>query len=287
MSRIKITTDSTADIPAALQRELDISILPLHLIIEGREYLDGHDITPQKFYGILKRSEILPTTSQATPMQYIELFEEVWRSGYTDQIHTCLNSKASATWYNAIQARELFYEEYPEARGKFSIHIIDSQNYTMAYGWGVVEGARLAQKGGTVKEVIACIQGWVRRMRPIYVPLNLRVVRKSGRVSPVAAFVGDALGLKPVITFIEGEPRIVAKIRGAGRVVKGLLDIVCRDRRPDTPYLLVSGTSPEHSAKLRETCSEILGRSPEMEYPVGCVIALNSGTEGVGIVYCT
>ncbi len=287
MSRIKVTTDSTADIPKALQEELDIGVLPLRLIIEGREYLDGRDIAPQEFYEIINQAEVLPTTSQVTPVQYLEFFEEIWRAGYTAQVHTCLNSKASATFHNAIQARELFYEAYPEAKKDFEIHIIDSKNYTMAYGWGVTEGARLAQKGGAVAEIVACIQHWVRKMRAIYVPLNLRIVRKSGRVSPVAAFVGDALGLKPVITFIEGEAKIISKIRGAGRVVRNLLEIVCRDRKPGSPYLLVRGTSPEMSAQLQDACKEMMDRPPEMEYPVGCVIALNSGTQGVGIIYST
>ena len=65
------------------------------------------------------------------------------RQGYTDLIHTSINSKGSATYQNAIQAREEFYEDHPQTKESFHIHIIDSRNYTMSYGWAVVEGAKM------------------------------------------------------------------------------------------------------------------------------------------------
>ena len=114
--KIKISTDSTSDISLALGRELDISILPIMLISEDGELRDGVDITPEEFYPILAATEKLPTSSAVTPYLYTQLYEETYRAGYTDQIHVTINSKGSGTHQNAVLARDMFYQEHPEAK---------------------------------------------------------------------------------------------------------------------------------------------------------------------------
>lgn len=116
MSKIKIATDSTADIPKSFCEQLNISVLPLTVLAEGKEYRDGIDITPQEFYQIIDSSKTLPVSSQVASYLYTELFEATWESGYTDLIHVTLNSKGSGTYQAAILTRDLFYEEHPEAK---------------------------------------------------------------------------------------------------------------------------------------------------------------------------
>ena len=126
MQKIRISTDSTADIPRELREELNIQVVPLTIINGEEQYRDGYDLTPQEFYEILDKSAVLPSSSQATPVQFMELYEESWKQGYTHLIHTSINSKGSATFQSAVQAKSFFFEEHPEAEDSFRITLIDS-----------------------------------------------------------------------------------------------------------------------------------------------------------------
>ena len=287
MTKIKISTDSTADIPQSFCEELNISVLPLTVVADEKEYRDGVDITPQEFYRIIDASKKLPVSSQVASVLYTELFKGTWKAGYTDLIQVTINSKGSGTYQAAVLSRDLFYEEHPEAREQLSIHIIDSQTYSMAYGIGVIEGAQLVRQGASVAEVIAHIEEWLAHTRPLFVPLNLRCVKKSGRISPAAAFAGDAIGLKPLITFEEGEARIIGKVRGERKAIAALVEQCRKERRPGTNYALVYGSNQEAFSALKEACAQVMDRPPIAEYPVGCVIAINTGPDMLGILYRT
>ena len=287
MTKIKISTDSTADIPQSFCEELNISGLPLTVVADEKEYRDGVDITPQEFYRIIDASKKLPVSSQVASVLYTELFKETWKAGYTDLIQVTINSKGSGTYQAAVLSRNLFYEEHPEAKEQLSIHIIDSQTYSMAYGIGVIEGAQLVRQGASVAEVIAHIEEWLAHTRPLFVPLNLRCVKKSGRISPAAAFAGDAIGLKPLITFEEGEARIIGKVRGERKAIAALVEQCQKERRPGTNYALVYGSNQEAFGALKEACAQVMDLPPIAEYPVGCVIAINTGPDMIGILYRT
>lgn len=283
MRKIKISTDSTSDIPASFRESLNISVLPLTILAEGKEYRDGIDITPEEFYRILDEAAVLPVSSQVSAAEYLALYRQVWEEGYTDLIHVSLNSKGSGTYQAAVMTRDMFLEENPEA--KLHIHIIDSRTYSMAYGMAVVEAARMAQQGAEVEAIIAHIQDWVNCTRPMFVPLTLKCVKKSGRISPAAAFVGDAIGLKPLITFEDGEAKILSKVRGEHKAISALVDICMKERRPGTSYCLVYGKNREALAQLKDACAQVMDQPPMAEYPVGCIIGINTGPDMIGILY--
>lgn len=285
MTRIKFTTDSAADIPAALREEYGIQVLPFPIAVGDREMEDGVGCTPDEFFDLLLSAPQIPTHAQLNPYVFSELFERAWREGYTHLIHTSINSKGSATCGNALQAREEFYQDHPEAKGSFSITVIDSHNYTMSYGWAVAQGARMAAGGAEPQAVIDFIQDWVDHARVLFAPLDLRFAKKSGRISAAAAFVGEALGLKPIMTFTDGESKIVSKVRGEKTVISTLVDLCQKEKAPGSPYLLIRGNNREQSAKLREACLRALGEGPALEYPIGGVIAINAGPNLVGLVY--
>ena len=285
MARIKFTTDSASDISPALREELNIQVLPFPIAMGDRELADGFDFTPQEFYDMLLAAPQIPTHAQLNPYLFTEVFEAAWEEGYTDLIHTSINSKGSATCSNAFQARGDFYRDHPEAKETFRIHIIDSLNYTMGYGWPVVQGARMAAAGAEPQKIVDYIQDWVDHLHVNFAPLDLRFAKKSGRVSAAAAFVGEALGLKPIMTFIDGESKILAKVRGEKAVVAKLAELCKTQRKPGTPYLMIQGSNGEQSEKLLDLCRQELGEEPAMSLCIGGVIAINAGPNLIGVVY--
>lgn len=120
----------------------------------------------------------------------------------------------------------------------------------------------MIQDGANVKETVSHIEEWLAHSRPMFVPLDLKCVKKSGRISPAAAFVGDALGLKPLITFENGEAKIVGKARGEKNALALLLDICMKERKAGSNYAIVYGNNGEAHKKLREMCKKA------MDYPI-------------------
>ena len=285
MARVKFSTDSAADIPAAVREELGIRVLPFPIAMGDREYADGFDFTPQAFYDMLLAAPQIPTHAQLNPYVFTELFEAAWREGCTDLIHTSINSKGSATCSNAFQARGEFYRDHPEAEENFHIYIIDALNYTMGYGWAVVQAAKMAAEGASAREAADFIQDWVDHVQVVFAPLDLRFAKKSGRVSAAAAFVGEALGLKPIMTFTTGESTILSKVRGEKAVAARLAEMCKNERREGTPYLLIQGNNQEQSEKLLEVCRQELGEEPAMSYQIGGVISINAGPNLIGVIY--
>lgn len=282
--RIKIGTDSTADIPQEVRERLDINVLPLSVVHEGREYVECVDIKPEEFYVTLENCEKIPTSSQVTTQAYVDFYEKTFAAGYTDLIQISLNAKGSGTFQSGVVAKDLFFEAHPEAAGKFAIHNVDSETYSMLYGHAVIKAAEMARNGASVEEIIAKVECMVKAVRGVFVPLTLRFVKKSGRVSAAAAFLGDAMGLKPVITFENGESKIISKIRGEKHVVSELCDLCAKERAEGTPYVLIRGNNEKMNEEMREAFVAAFGQ-PEYEYNIGCIIAMNTGPDMVGMVY--
>lgn len=285
MARIKFVTDSGADLPADLRQEFDIQVMPFPIAFPDREIRDGVELTAEEFYKALIQSPTIPTHAQLTPFQFEECYEQAYQNGYTHLIYTAINAKASATFCNALQARESFYEEHPDAREKMGISVIDSGTYTLAYGWSVVQGAKLAAKGASPEEVVACIKDWIAHSRILFVPLDLRFAKKSGRVSAVAAFMGEALGLKPILTFENGESKLLSKVRGEKNVIPAMLELCRKNRKKNSPYILLRTDNPEMSGRLQGACIQEFGQPPELECCVGGVITTNAGPNAIGLLY--
>lgn len=285
MTTIKFVTDSAADIPRALQEELDIQVLPFPIAMGAKELQDGYDFTPEQFYPMLLAAKQIPTHAQLNPFVFSQCFQETFQAGYSCLIYTAINAKGSATYQNALQAREEFYEDYPEAKATFHIHILDSRTYTMGYGWAVLQGARMARDGAGEEEILAYLQDWIDHVRVLFAPLDLRFAKKSGRISAAAAFMGDALGLKPIMTFEEGDSKVLSKVRGEKNVIPALLELCQKTRAPGTPYLVIEGNNREQAARLEEESAKALGAPAEMTYPIGGVIAINAGPNLIGLVY--
>lgn len=281
---IRFVTDSAADIPAGLVKELDIQVLPFHIAMEDRELRDGVDFTAQEFYKALVEAPRIPTHSQHTAFVFTECYEQAWKDGYTDLIYTSVNSKGSATCSNAVQAIELFYEEHPQAKDAIRIRVIDSRSYTMAYGWAVIQGARMAREGRSVEEIAAFMQDWLDHVLVVFAPYDLKFAKKSGRISAAAAFLGDALGLKPIMTFTDGESEILTKVRGERNIIPAILDQCRPVIDPDAPYFCICGSLEHENQRLHQMCLDAFGRESEFDFYIGGVIAINAGPNLVGVV---
>lgn len=281
---ICFVTDSAADIPAELAKELEIQILPFHISMDGKDLRDGVDFTQQEFYQALVSAPKIPTHSQHTAFVFQECYEKAWRAGYTDLIYTAINSKGSSTYQNAVQAVELFYEDFPQAREDMTIRVLDAGTYTMCYGWAVVQGARMAREGKGAAEITAWMEDWLKHVCLAFAPYDLKFAKKSGRISAAAAFVGDALGLKPIMTFQNGDSKILSKVRGEKNIIPAILEQLIPVIDQSAPYFCIYGALKEENERVRAACEKAFGRPPALCYYIGGVIAINAGPNLVGVI---
>ncbi len=284
MKKIKIVTDSACDIPKELEERYGIRILPFAIIVGDQSYTERKDFTNEEFYQILATSPRLPSTAQYTAMQFLEAYEEIWREGYTDLIYTSINSKGSSTYSNSLMARDEFFETHPEAKDGFSIHIVDSKSYTIGYGYPVVEAAKKAEKGASPAEIVAYLEDWFANCRIYFAPYTLEFVKRSGRVSCAAAFVGELMGLKPIITFEDGESKTVAKVRGDKAVIPAIIKIAQERMIPHTPYCIIGGSVQEYIDTMDAETRKAFGYASSMTTTAGAAISINAGHRIIGII---
>lgn len=285
MNKIKIMTDSSSDLTMEVAQKHDIHILNFTVMINDKSYTDNVDMTNDEFYELMSTSSGFPKTSQITIMQFEEVYTEFFKEGYTDIIYVSISSTGSATYNNAINAIEMFYENVPEAKGKMNIHVVDSLNYTAAMGYPTIQAAIKAKKGADVSEILAYLDEWFSSVEVHFVPYTLEYVKRSGRLSAAAAFVGELLGLKPVINIIDGESHVPEKIRGEKNIMPKLIETAKKNMIPQTPYIVLAGSMEDVTSAFEKEITKALGYPPEYTAKIGITVASHAGPKVIGLIF--
>ncbi len=200
---VKIIVDSTADIIPQVRS--CVEVVPLTIHFGEQEYIDGITIDAKAFYERLVESDVLPTTSQATPFAFEEVFRKAVEEGHEVVCITC-SAKLSGTYQSAVIAAE----EFP---GK--VHVVDSQ--TIAIGSGILTqyALTLLDKGLSAEDITWKLMQKREDVRVLALLDTLEYLKKGGRISATAAIAGGLLNIKPVLTISDGEIRMLGKARGS------------------------------------------------------------------------
>lgn len=285
MAKIKIMTDSASDIPEKFEKELDILIVPFKVVVGDKSYTTRVDFDNEKFYEIMDGYDGIPVTSQITAFEYAEIFEKLYNEGYTDVINTTINSNGSATYNNSQMAKEQFFEEHPDAKGKFNIYNLDSKSYTGGYGYPVIEGAKKALKGQSAKEIVDYMQDWIDNLVIFFAPYTLKYAKKSGRIPSAAAFVGEVMGLRPIMRIQNNEIVTETKVRGDKAIVPKILDCCAKEIIPQTPYCVVYGNDTTVRDEMVQAMTKKMGYPPVETFQIGAAVAINAGPKVTGVIF--
>lgn len=285
MAKIKIMTDSASDIPAEFEAQYDIKILNFPITMGEESFREREKYTNDEFFEKMASSDDFPTTSQITTFEFVEQYKAFYEEGYSDLIFIPISSTGSNTCNSANMAIEDFYNEVPEAREAIKIHIVDSLNYTSAYGYAVIQAAAKAQKGASVEEIIAYLKDWFSSCELHFASYTLKFVRRSGRLSAAAAFAGELLGLRPLINVIDGKSGVSAKVRGDKNIIPALLNVMSERIIPQTPYVVLRGIHPEYAEEFVKEATKRFGYPPEYVCPIGGAVAANAGPDVVGVSF--
>lgn len=201
--RVRIIVDSTSDTVAEVKNQM--KVVPMTVHFGDEEYIDGKTITHREFYEKLVESDVFPRTSQATPSDFLKVFEEVENAGESAVVIT-LSSTLSGTYQSAM----IVARDYPER-----IYVVDSKSAAIGSGILAELALRYADEGMSVKEIAEKIEKERENVCVIAMLDTLEYLKRGGRISKTAAFVGGALSIKPVISLKDGEIVILGKARGS------------------------------------------------------------------------
>lgn len=282
MSKTVILTDSGCDIPRELIDELGIVIIPFEVSFCGQTFREIYDKSTQEFYDMMSEDESIPKTYPLYTEEFTKMYQKLYNEGYTDIITVLINSKGSPTFDNSVTAKENFYSRYPNANMR--IHNIDSRCYTMAYGYAVIEAAKMLKDGAETDEIVWYLNDWFKKCAIYVVPKTLKYARKSGRVSSAVAVVGDILKIKPIIEFADYKSEMVDRIMGEKNVVKKLCDCVVSNMAQSSPYTIIHGSDYTFATEIEKELYNRTGRQAEMYAKIGCVVSANIGSDMVGVV---
>lgn len=179
-------------------------------------------------------------------------------------------------------ARDEFAAEHPES--DMHIYVVDSHSYSMVYGDALIEAAKKIDGGADVKSVIDFLEEHFACAEVVLSMYTLNFAKKSGRISAAAAFAGELLGLKPIITIIDGVTKTASKVRGDNAVMPAIVAHAQKNMEPGSEYI-VGTTDKDNGKMLSSLCKKAFGYPPKRVFLLGAAVATNTGPNAVAMVY--
>jgi len=213
---VKIVTDSVADIPPQVVKELGITVIPLNVRFGTEVYRDGIDLTAEQFYHKLMNSKTLPVTSVPSPGTFAEAYDKLAEE--TDEILVIsVSSKLTGTYEVALQSIGLMKREC-------RVEVADSQWAVMAQGFIVMNAAKAANSGAGLDGVIDIARKTIPRVDFLSAFDTLEYLKRGGRIGKAQAFLGSILKINPLITLKDGVVEPAGRTRSRARAIERLYD---------------------------------------------------------------
>lgn len=273
---IRIVVDSSADLTPQVRER--VVVVPLTVHFGDEEFVDGVDLTGQEFYEKLVASQVLPTTSQASPYAFSAAFGQAVADG-DDVIAIVVSSELSGTYQSAVIASQ----DYPE-----SVYVIDSHNIALGSAILTQYALDLVDEGLGVKEIVSALEAARERVRLMAVVDTLAFLQRGGRLSKTAAVAGGILSIKPVIAIVDGQIKVIAKGRG-NRQANALMnqEVKAAGVDPSMPMMLgYTGTDDKLLRKYRSESADLWPAAIPESLVCG-VVGTHAGPGAVALAFFT
>ncbi|MBD7967863.1 DegV family protein [Paenibacillus gallinarum] len=275
MSQVFIVTDSTADIPDELVAKYQIHVVPLRVVFDQETYLDGIELSPATFYEKLGNAKVLPSTSQPSPVEFMNVYSQILNEHPGSQIVSIhLSSGMSGTYQSALLGKSMLEDEQTA-----EITVIDSKSASYGYGLLVVHAAQLAQAGKNAQEIEAAVLRLHQQRKLYFLVDTLEYLQKGGRIGKASAVLGTLLNIKPVLSIDdEGIIYAVEKIRGQKKAMERIIQMFEQDFAGKRINIAVGHTANPASAEAFISLIQTRFELGEVVYPnIGAVVGTHVG----------
>ncbi|MBN1249475.1 MAG: DegV family protein [Anaerolineae bacterium] len=273
--RVRVLTDSVADLPQAFVDRLQIKVVPGYLAFDGQTYRDDETLDRDWFYRKLSQVSARPTTAAPAPREFSEAFAGLAAEG-ADEIVAVVTSSTISSIYSHAQVAASSFEAVP-------VRVVDSAQISMGLGWAVVEAAERLAAGVPVQKVLDLLGDISERTRVLGLIDSVDYLRRSGRVGWITGGVAELLRIKPLICFQQGNAELLGRARTFSRGLQSLTSRIDAFRPLDRLSLLHSRAAPGAMAQARR---ELTALFPGLEIPVvdiGAVFATHVGPGCLGV----
>lgn len=216
---VRILTDSTSSIPAAIRATLGIDVLSLKVLRGTAEYEESTMDLDAFYTDIYDMIDDIPTSSQPSPAQVEAELEESAKKGES-VLGVFISSRMSGTFESVITAAQRVKERFPE----FRFAVLDSTSNCLDLGWATMAAAKMRNEGGTLEQCVAATKKAIESSRFIFAPESLRFLEKGGRIGHAAALLGSVLKISPVLTVQDGVATTLTKARTQSRALDQIVN---------------------------------------------------------------
>lgn len=271
---IKIICDSISDLPIEIIEKYDIEIIPLTVLFNGKEYLDGENLSNTEFYKMLRESDSMPKTSQATYAQFKSVFEK-----YNDKdiLYIAGSSSASGTYQSSIIAKN---------DGHDNVTVFDTQNLSIGSALFVIKACEMVEKGYSIKEIISKLEELKSSEEVIFSVDNLEYLKMGGRISSTKAILGNLLSIKPILEVKDGLVAQKSQVRGKKQIYSTLVNSLVNKYGNDLSnrtIIIGAGDNEDDFNILKEALLKEATVKELYFVNIGCVVCSHSGPGIVGI----
>jgi len=279
MDQVAVVTDTTHYLPRDLVTRLDLHEVSLYVSFEGKTEREADITDLADFYTRLSASSEMPSTSQPSVGDFLEVYEPLLEAG-RDIVSIHLSAGISGTFTAAEQARDQLVERgIDPAR----IVVLDSATACAGLGMLAMAAASVARAGGSAAEAAEAAQACRRDLKVWFAVDTLEFLRRGGRVGGAQAWLGSTLKIKPILS-IESEILPIERVRTSKRTFERLIEYLTarHDDGCDT-FFIQHIHAPDQAERLVERGREIYGREPEMVSEIGPVIGAHVGPGLLGV----
>jgi len=249
---VRVITDSTCDLPAAVLSKLGIKVLPLYIHADGQDYLDGIDMTREQFYARLPDFKDHPSTAVPSMIKFRSLYDSLADEGATEVLSIHISSTLSAISDVAKSAAK--------ETTSIPVTVFDSRQLSLGMGFLVETAAELAKAGHSVKEILEKLEEQVKRTYVSAALDTLKFLRRSGRMNGVVSTIGELLDLKPILKMYDGVSGI-EKVRTQKKAIKRLSQMIKSHGPFEKLALLYSGSV----TNVQQLMAEVREMLPDTE----------------------
>jgi len=266
--KIKIVTDSTADLPPGLAEELGITVVPVYVKFDGEVYRDRVDISEDEFYQRLMSDPVHPSTEPPTPRDFADVYEKLSREA-DGIISIHISSKISATCNSARRGAELVETECP-------IEVVDSKFVTMGLGMLVLAANTITKSGKNLPQVTEEVERIIPNIRLLGLLDTLKYLARGGRIGKTRALLGSIFAVKPMLTMRDGELESAGQVRKRTDGIERLVDFAIKTTDIEDLSIVYS-TTPDEAQTLAERMDSIFNKEKIRLVRLGPALGAHAG----------
>lgn len=282
MSKIRIVTDSTADLTPELVERYGIKVVPLEVLVEGKAYKDKIDITNDEYYEVLRSAAVLPTTSQPSPAVFAEAYRQLAAEGAEHIISIQISSELSGTYQSSVLAAGLVADTV-------TVYNFDSRTATMGLGLLVLSAARFVEEGRSLEEVLERVNYMIQNSELYFLLDSLDNLHKGGRIGKASHLFGSLLNIKPVLSLSEGVISAYEKVRGnkGNKALERLIAILAEKIDPNKKLYCTVGycDNREIADYMVDKLKDKVDCDEFVYLQIGSVVATHIGMGAVGLAF--